>query len=920
MYLTPIKKGEQIAWLKDSSRTADSEQMGNEYEDFMKRLEMSDCNTSSDETKRSKTENSPPLSSETDKESENNEEKGQESIESRTNGGRKSTKKKKRSQRKNTGLEGNEDTFVTNVGQVSVSDKTIMRNKTMEENLELEFNSPINKRSQQKHRKLEEDIDTMAENVNEETVGEGRIISEETMEGNVELELTPQSPSEKRSTQKPRKVQMNKDGLVENVNEETVGDITTILEKTTKGDGRFKSASQSPIKKKRSEQKPRKLQDGDTLVENVIQEVVGDGRIISKKSTERNLELDFTPQSPTEKRSKQKQRKLQKNEDPLVERDNEETVGDITMISEKTTEGDVELELTPQIPTEKRSEQKQGKLENEHSLVENVGEDSACDERIISKETTEGNGELEVTPLSPTEKKSKQKRRKLEDEHLLVENVGEEGACDGRIISKETTEGNGELEVTPKSPTEKKSKQKRRKLEDEHSLVENVGEESACDERIISKETTEGNGELQLTPQSPTEKKSKQKRRKLEDEHSLVENVGEEGACDGRIISKETTEGNGELELTPQSPTEKKSKQKRRKLEDEHSLVENVGHESVRKTTITSKKRVSENVELECATEDHVNNKNNIKRALKRKTSKGDFQCHLLKESDSQALVGIETPKKKAREEGSCEDQRNDNNKKTHDGKTGEGANSISDGHKEGNQKEILKNNKKKKREKRKKRNELSGTESSPESTPTSSILEKVESSSQSKDKQNERMKREFGTSGVKKLQISNRKANEESNYDLLQTEQESQACHGEEKPRKKDRYREEKHGEDDEKSHERKTSNQMENMNSMSDQVQKEIYEQKSKKKKKEKRRKSELNSMESAAKLPSPLTLKTVTSDSLDDSGYSENGHNKSKQHEQCRPEQVESVQQLRISKKRKASTNHEKETLSGQGLFVY
>ena len=394
-----------------------------------------------------------------------------------------------------------------------------------------------------------------------------------------------------------------------------------------------------------------------------------------------------------------------------------------------------------------------------------------------------------------------------------------------------------------------------------------------------------------------------------------MENVGEEGACDERIISKETTEGNGELEVTPKSSTEKKSKQKRRKLEDEHSRVGNVGHESVLKTTITSKNTVSENVELECATEDHVNNKNNMKRALKRKTSKGDLQCHLLKESDSQALVGMETPKKKAREEGSCEDQRNDNNKKTHDGKTREGANSISDGHKEGNQKEILNNNKKKKR---KKKNESSGTESSQESTLTSSILEKVESL-QSKDKQNERMKREFGTSGIKKLQISNRKANKESNCDLLQIEQESQAFLGEEKPRKKGRYREEKRGEDDEKSHDRKTSNQVEKVNSMSDQVQKEIYEQNSKKKKKEKRRKSELNSMESAAKMPSPLTLKTVTTDSLDDSGYSENGHNKSKQHEQCRPEQVESVQQPRISKKRKATTNHEKETLSGQGLFI-
>ena len=75
----------------------------------------------------------------------------------------------------------------------------------------------------------------------------------------------------------------------------------------------------------------------------------------------------------------------------------------------------------------------------------------------------------------------------------------------------------------------------------------------------------------------------------------------------------------------------------------------------------------------------------------------------------------------------------------------------------------------------------------------------------------------------------------------------------------------------------------------------------------------------MENATELLSSLTLKTVTSDSLDDSGCCENRFNKSKQHQQCVPERVESVHQPRISKKRKAVANHEKEIPSGQGLLI-
>ena len=925
MYLTLIKKGKQVAWLKESSKEAVSEQTGDEYEDFMKRLEISVCNITSDEHKRSKTENSAPLSSETDKKSESNEEKGEEDVESRKNSERKSTEKKKRSEGKKRRLEGNDDAFERNVNQECVSDETIMRNKTMEENVELEFSSEDcnKKRSEVKRRKVEESEGELLENVNQEGGADRRgiseieddddrrVISEKTMEGNVELKSTSQSPIKKRrSEQKQRKMQKNEDTLVEDVGQESVGDRRVISEKTMEGNVELKSTSQSPIKK-RSEQKQRKLQKNvDTLVEDVGQESVGDRRVISEKTMEGNVELKSTSQSPIKKRSEQKQRKLQKNEDTLVEDVGQESVGDRRVISEKTMEGNVELKSTSQSPIKKRSEQKQRKLQkNVDTLVEDVGQESVGDRRVISEKTMEGNVELKSTSQSPIKKRSEQKRRKLQkNEDTLVEDVGQESVGDRRVISDKTMEGNVELKSTSQSPIKKRSEQKQRKLQkNEDTLVEDVGQESVGDRRVISEKTMEGNVELKSTSQSPIKKRSEQKQRKLQkNEDTLVEDVGQESVGDRRVISEKTMKGIVALEVTPQSPIKKRSEQKQRKLQkNEDTLVENVGQESASDTAITLKKRLGSNVELECATEDPVDNNTNIKIALKRKAAIGDYQCNLLKESDRLASVGMETPKKKARDDGYREDKRNDNDEKTLNEETVEGAVNITDGLQERNQNKMLKKNKKKKKtkEKGKKKSVLRGTERTPESTLTSPILKKVELS-QSKDQQNERVEREFASSAKNKHQISNGKANKDSNCGLLQIEQESQAFLDEERLRK---------------SNDRQTSNPLEKVNSTSDQLQKEMYIQQSKKKKKEKRKTGELNRMESATEIPSPPTLGTVTSDSLDDSGYSEYGNNKSKQQEQCRPEQVESVQQPRTSKESNAATNGEKETLCGQGLFV-
>ena len=630
-----------------------------------------------------------------------------------------------------------------------------------------------------------------------------------------------------------------------------------------------------------------------------------------KQTLALNVEPEFTSQSSFKRRSELKQRKLQENEDTLKENVNEESVRGRRMISEKTVEGNVELS---QSVIKSRSDQKQRELQYiQDALEENVNEEIVVDRRMISEKITEGNVELEFTPLSPIKKRSEQKQRKLlESEDTLEENVNQESVYVRRIISEQTLEENERFESASQSLAKKnRSDRKRRKVEDEDTLEENVNEESVDERRMMSEETLEGNGRFEFTSSSPIKKRSEQKQRKLlKSKDILEENVNQESVDERRIISEKTLEGNRRFEFTLPSPMKKRSKQKQRKLqESEYALKENVNEENVSDTAITPKKRLQNNVELECAAKENVSNNNNIKIAVKRKVAKRKWG--VVRESDSQASFGMETPEKLAREDGYCEDKRNDEYKKTYDRKTPEEASNISDGRQEGNQIETLKKNKKEKREKRKEKSQLCGTESTPESTPTSSLLEEVESS-QRKDQLDGSVQREFASNVKNKHQISNAMAEKRSDCDLLQ-KQESLAFIGEKKFKKKDRYWE-KGSEDDEKSNDRKTSDQEEKVNNRD-----EIYVQqrKKRKKKKEKRRKDEL--MESATELPSSLTLETVTSDSLDDSGCCENGLNKSKQHQHCVSERVESVHQPRIYKKRKAVANHEKETLSGQGLLV-
>ena len=833
--------------------------------------------------------------------------------------------KKKRSDRKRRKVEDN-DTLEENVNEESADERRITSERTLEGNERFQFTSPspIRKRSEQKQRKLRESEVTLEESVNQESVDGRGIISEKTLEGNGRLQFTSPSPSNRRSEQKQRKLRESEDTLVENVNEESVVERRIMSEKTLEGNGRFEFTSRSPSNR-RSEQKQQKLQDSeDTLVENDNELSVDERRIISEKTLEGNGTFEFTSPSPIKKRSEQKQRKLRDSEDSLEENVNEESVDEKRIISEKTLEGNGRFEFTSPSPSKRKSEQKQQKLrENEDTLEENVNEESVDERGIISGKTLERNVRFEFTSPSPSKKRSEQEQQKLqESEDTLEKTVNEESVDERGIVSEKTLEGNGRFEFTSPSPSKKRSEQKQRKLLDSEDTVgENVNEESVDERGIISEKTLEGNGRFEFTSSSPIKKRSEQKQRKpqnlQESEDTLVENVNDDVVDERKIMSEKTLEGSARFEFTSPSPSKKRSEQKQQKLQEcEDTMEENVYEESLSDTAITSKKRLQNNVELECAAKDQVSNNNSIKITVERKGAKRKWG--VLRESDSQASVGMETPKKLAREDGYCEDKQNEEYKKTYNGKTLEGANNISDGLKEGNQIEALKKNKKKKkrRKKRKEKSELCGTESTPESTPTS-FLEDVESS-ESKDQQDGPVEREFASNV--KHQISNAKAKKKSDCDLLQ-KQDSLAFLGEKNFKKKDRYWKEKRSENDEKSNDRKTGNEEEKVNNGDDQFRKEIYAQQSekKKKRKEKRRKDELNSTGSASEIPSSPTLERVTSASLNDSGYCENGHNKSKQHQQCVPDQDESVHQPRISKKRKAVANHEKEIPSGQGLLI-
>lgn len=219
-------------------------------------------------------------------------------------------------------------------------------------------------------------------------------------------------------------------------------------------------------------------------------------------------------------------------------------------------------------------------------------------------------------------------------------------------------------------------------------------------------------------------KRSKRKNKKLD---SWVKNANQENVSD-RTMEEE----NVQLEIVTEDPNRKKSKQKKRRLEEnEDTWVERAHRESVSNTTM------QENV-----TEDPISNKKK-KKALKRKAGEGSCD----KPGSQAASIEEQTPTRKVDKDGYCrEDKHNKYYKKVKDRKTSnhmEGVNSVSD---EGNQLEKEKKRKKKKKKKKKekeeekkRRSELRNTES--ETALASPIFERVDYSenSHNKLKQNKR-------------------------------------------------------------------------------------------------------------------------------------------------------------------------------------
>ncbi|XP_078375819.1 uncharacterized protein LOC144659260 isoform X2 [Oculina patagonica] len=847
VYLTPIKEGEQITWLKETSRGTDSEQVRDDYEDFMNRLQVSDCKSTPCKSKRSRRENSPLLSSETAKESEDDDEKSPDDVKLQKNGRRKRTKTKRKSERKKRKLEGNKDPLVKNGNHESVCDRTVSSTKTMEENVELEYAShdPTEKTSEQQKRKLKGNEDTLVENVSQENVSDRTTTSKKTLKENVEHEHVSQDPTKKMSEQKRRRLEGCIDALVRKVNHENDSNRTTTPKKSLPENLKLRVTSQEPIEK-RSEQEKKILKgDGNVLVENDTQECVSD-RTVTKKSEE-------TPKKIADKEGYSED---ERNDDD--EKSNErKTSNQVEIVNNMGDHVQDENQISQSKKDKRKKKEKRRKreLSNTESAVEipltspSVEGDSfydiGCSENTRNEARQNKHVELETATQDTGENKNTSKTLKNKaDEGLncdLLQKtereafIGEETAkkqagkdsygedecsetSNGRKTSNQVEELNdisGQLQVEKfdnqvemlKKSKEKK-KEKRRKTESSNM---DKATETAPTSPSFEKVTLESKADDELNSDVLKKLESEasigeKKTMKKTGNDSYCEDEGRENdeksndrkrnneVEEGIDISGHLQEGNIVSQIEMPKKSKKKKKEKRRKSE-----LSNI--ESATETAPTSPR---------------------VKRvALKRKAD-DELSCDLLQKLESEPSTGEKKTKKKtgkdSKDEQSEKDEKSNNRKSINQL---EEVNEIRGQLQEGNgdnQVEMLKKSRKKKKEKRRK-SELSNIERTIETTPTSPRV------------------------------ALKRKADEELSCDLLQ-KLESEPSIGEKTSKKKagkDSCCEDKRSEEDEKSNDRESSNQIEGVNENSGQLQEGNLDNQvkmlkdSKKKKKEKRRKSE-------------------------------------------------------------------------------
>ena len=703
--MTPIKNGEQVVWLKKTSREGDSEQVGDDYEDFMNGLEMSDCNTTSHERMQSIREKTPLLSSETAKESEYDEEKSRENVNLRRNGRRKSMKAKKRSERRKRKLEGNEDAFVKHVEQESVSDRTVISTKTVEGNVEFEFvtQEPAEKRSEQKKRKLEGNGDTLVENINRED--DRTTASNITLKENVKLECASQDPTEKRSEQKKRKLEENEDALVENVNQEN--DRTKASKITLEENVELEIATQDPTEK-RSELK-RSKGNKDTLVNGVHQENVTDKTTTSKKTMKETMEVQFASPEPTKRRFEQIKKKMEDDGNALVENVTQECVSDSTVDRKKSVE-------TPIADKHDYSEDEQ----NDDNLKSNDRKTNCQTEVNNMSDHLQEENQVHQSKKKKKKKKEKKRQHELSNTASTLEtppaspSVERVAVKEMNSISGQLLQGNHGNQIEMLKKSKKKKKEKR-----ENSETSNIKSTTGTTttppsvERVAVKRKADEGVDLLQKPESEAfigKKKSKKQ-------------VGKDSYCE----DKQSKDNEKSIERETRNQVEGVDDTSVQHQEENHVYQVEVLKKSKKKRK--EKKRKSELTET-------TNTSPSVERAALNR--KADGRTDLLQKTESEASIGEKPTMKQAGKHSHWEDERDKDDEKSIDRKISNQVNSTCDQLQEGdvvNQSQKRKNKKDKRR-----KSKLCNTESTTE-TFAPPILEKVDSPNDSGFSENSRKK-----------------------------------------------------------------------------------------------------------------------------------------------------------------------------------
>lgn len=811
IYLTPIKDGEQIVWLKEKNQEENSEQVGEEYKDFMNGFEMPDCKATSYESKRSGREKTPLLSSETAKESE--EEKSGEDDKVRRSGRRKSVKTKRRSERKKRKPKGNKDALVENVNQASVSERIVNLTETIEQNEELEIVTQdlTEKRSEQKERKLEGNKDTLVENINQGKVNDRTTPTRKTSGGNVELEHDSQDSSDKRSELKRKNLEGNEDTAVENVNQENVSDRTTTSTKTVKENVELQFAE------KGSEQEKRIMEvDENSLVENVTQECVSDRTVVTRIS-------EITPEELAEKDGYNEEDETSnegKTSDPVEITSN---------VSDQLQQGSQEHQ-SKENKKKKNEKRRKSRLSNMDSTLTTPPLSSSFEKVDLSDEAKQNRHvELESATQDTGDNKNKNRNRRA-----LKRKADEGFNCD-LLQNKEMKASIGEETIKKKVRNNSYCEDERGE-EDQRS-----NDRNKCNEldivNDISAQLREGNTFHQVKIPKMSKKKDEKRKSQSNKAESALERVQKydspnKAKQNKQVELESVTQDTGNNEIKNKASTgEKTNKRQVGKdtyIEDEHDERSN-------KRTTSNELEIVNDISDRLQEESHVDQNKMLKKSKKKKKDKRrkselSIMDNTTNTTPTSTIVERVASKRKGDEELNCDLMQMFEREPP----SGENLSKIKASNGSKRSKDDEKLNGKKTRSQLEEVNSMISDHLQEENH--------VKHSEKSKKKKKEKGNLENNTNitptsqTVKRVALK-RKADEELNCDLPESEPPT----GEKTSKKKaskTSYEDERN-EDDEKLNDWKTSSDLEIVSDIS----------KMSKNKKEKRRKSEMTNMQSAA-----------------------------------------------------------------------